>query len=144
MERLLTFELPTDLRCIEDAVEDVVAGCVTCDGVRARLQFNFRICLIEAIANAMIYGNGEDPSKRVKVEVEVYHERIVARVADQGAGFDPSRLPDPTAPAHLFGTSGRGIFLMRHLVDEVRFNECGNEVTLILRAAGVPRREASA
>ncbi len=145
MERQLSFELPSDLQCIEEAVEEMVMGCATCEEIKGRLHFNFRVCLAEAIANAIIYGNGHDPRKRVRVEVEVHSERVVARVTDQGVGFDPSLIPDPTIPANVSRTHGRGLFLMKKLVDEVHFNAKGNEVTLVIRRVTSPsHREASA
>ena len=98
MERLLTFELPSDLQCVEEAVEEMLLGCATCEEIKSRLHFNFRVCLAEAIANAIIYGNGHDPTKRVRVEVEVHREQVLARVTDQGCGFDPKGLPDPDQP----------------------------------------------
>ncbi|HCR03934.1 MAG TPA: hypothetical protein DIU18_01960, partial [Gemmatimonadetes bacterium] len=61
------------------------------------------------------------------------HE-IKARVTDEGAGFDPGGIPDPTSPDHLEKCSGRGLFLMRELMDEVHFNESGNQVTLVIRS----------
>ncbi len=136
MEHELVFELPNDLQFIEEAVEFVVHRCSTCDQVARKLRFNFRVCLTEALANAMIYGNRRDPSKRVRVEVFVHGNRLRARVTDQGDGFNPDRLPDPTAPANLRKEGGRGIFLMRKLMDEVHFNERGNAVTLVLLLPG--------
>jgi anti-sigma regulatory factor (Ser/Thr protein kinase) len=132
MDRQLVFELPNDLGCIEDAVEFVLVRCAHCDEAARRLRFNFRVSLAEALANAMVYGNGGDPLKRVRVEVAVDRRRIEARVIDQGPGFDPRCIPDPTSPEHLHRPCGRGIFLMRKLMDEVRFNERGNAVTLVL------------
>lgn len=133
MERELVFELPNDLHCIQDAVEFVVRRCSACDAVARRVRLNFRVGLTEALSNAMIYGNGRDPSKRVRVEVLVRAGCVTARVTDQGTGFDPNRVPDPTTPRNLRREGGRGIFLMRQLLDEVRFNDQGNSVTLVLR-----------
>lgn len=133
MERELVFELPNDLKCIEEAVEFVVRRCSTCESVGRRVRLNFRVSLTEALSNAMIYGNGRDPSKRVQVQVLVETGCVTARVTDQGPGFDPDRIPDPTTPRNRLRECGRGIFLMRKLMDEVRFNDRGNSVTLILR-----------
>lgn len=132
MERELVFELPNDLHCIEEAVEFVVRRCSTCQAVARKLRLNFRVSLVEALSNAMIYGNGRDPGKRVRVEVTMMSGRVTARVTDQGNGFDPERIPDPTAPENLCREGGRGLFLMRKLMDEVRFNDQGNSVTLVL------------
>jgi serine/threonine-protein kinase RsbW len=81
----------------------------------------------------MVYGNAHDPAKRVLVEVKLAEGRIEARVTDQGRGFNPSAVPDPTRPENLTNSGGRGIFLMRQLLDEVTFNDQGNQVRLVLR-----------
>ena len=80
--------------------------------------------------------NDGDPEKRVRVEVTVKVEEVAVRVTDQGVGFDPESVPDPTLPDNITKTGGRGIFLMKSLMDEVRFNDQGNSVTLVLRLEG--------
>jgi serine/threonine-protein kinase RsbW len=80
-----------------------------------------------------MYGNSHDPSKRVLVEVALQAGRLQARITDQGKGFDPSAVPDPTSPENLTKPCGRGLFLMRQLLDEVSYNDQGNQVTLVLR-----------
>lgn len=146
MDRQLVFELPNDLRCIEEAVEFVVSRCSTCEEVARKLRLNFRVGLCEALSNAMIYGNGRDPRKRVRVDVRLENGSLTARVTDQGGGFDPERVPDPTTPANRRKVNGRGLFLMRRLMDEVYFNDRGNSVTMILHFSDPDpeRREASA
>jgi serine/threonine-protein kinase RsbW len=129
----LVLELPTDIRSIEHAVDYVMRRCRTCSEQARRLDFNFRVGLTEALSNAMLYGNSKDPSKRVLVEVALHGGRLQARVTDQGPGFDPSVVPDPTSPENLTRPCGRGLFLMRQLLDEVSFNDQGNQVTLVLR-----------
>jgi serine/threonine-protein kinase RsbW len=94
----------------------------------------------EALANAMIYGNGRDPKKRVRMEVELDGSCVCVRVIDQGRGFDPRVVPDPTVGANLQRSGGRGIFLIRNLMDEVEFNARGNEVRLVLHRNGDRRR----
>jgi len=129
----LVLDIPNDLSSIEEAVDFVMRSCQACSGDPRRLRFNLRVGLAEALANAMLYGNGRDPSKRVKVEVAFQGATITARVTDEGTGFDPLAVPDPTCPANLLKANGRGIFLMRKLLDEVYFNDRGNSVTLVLR-----------
>jgi len=131
--RGLVLELPTDIRSIDNAVEYVMSRCSTCSEHAQRLNLNFRVGLTEALANAMLYGNAHDPSQRVLVEVTMAHGRVEVTVKDQGSGFDPSSVPDPTRPENLTRPCGRGLFLMRALMDEVHHNERGNEVTLVLR-----------
>lgn len=132
MERQLVFELPNDIRRIEDTVEFVVSRCNVCREVAHKLHLNFRVSLTEALSNAMIYGNRRDPAKRVRVEVYVRAGSVTAQVSDEGPGFDPDEVPDPTVAGNRCRSHGRGLFLMRELMDEVRFNDSGNSVTLVL------------
>jgi serine/threonine-protein kinase RsbW len=131
--RDLVLELPTDVRSIEHAVDYVIGRCPACAEEARRLQLNFRVGLSEALTNAMLYGNSRDPSKRVLVEIAFQLGRIQARVTDQGSGFDPASVPDPTTPENLTKPCGRGLFLMRKLLDEVWYNDQGNQVTLVLK-----------
>ena len=133
METELVLELPNDLRQIEHAVEYVMERCSACQAQGRKLRLNFRVSLTEALSNAMLYGNARDPHKRVRVEVVVGPRKITAKITDEGPGFDPGEVPDPTEPENLEKGGGRGLFLMRELMDEVRYNERGNQVTLVLR-----------
>jgi serine/threonine-protein kinase RsbW len=125
-------ELPSDLRLIDPAI-GYLAGRLRDYGYEgSRLTLNFRVGVSEALANAMIYGNDRDPAKRVRVEVELGPERVQVLVRDEGDGFDPGAVPDPTLPENIEEPGGRGIFLLRELMDEVNFNGCGNCVRLVL------------
>ena len=133
MDDELVLEIPTDVGSIQHAVEYVLQCCDSCNADEDRLRLNFRVGLTEALSNAMLYGNADDPSKHVRVEVTLDEGRLEARVTDQGTGFDPSAIPDPTTPDNLLKDGGRGVFLMRQLLDEVSYNDQGNQVTLVLR-----------
>ena len=136
MDQELILELPNDIRSIEPAVEYVTRHCTSCCEYARRLNLNFRVGLTEALSNAMLYGNNSDPEKSVRVEVAIKLEEVSVRVTDQGVGFDPTTVPDPTLPANISKSGGRGIFLMKALMDEVQFNDRGNSVTLVLRFEG--------
>jgi serine/threonine-protein kinase RsbW len=133
MDRDLVLELPTDIKSIGSAVDYVLSRCTTCADHARRLNLNFKVGLTEALSNAMLYGNAHDPSKSVVVEVTIGPGRLQATIRDQGSGFDPTAIPDPTRPENLTRPCGRGLFLMRQLLDEVSYNDRGNEVTLVLR-----------
>lgn len=142
MDPELIFHLPSDVLRIEDAVEKVVARChryIERERRASRVRTNLSVALAEALANAMLYGNGADRSKRVRIELTITPKAIVTRVTDEGPGFDYEGVPDPTTPDSLLKPDGRGIFLMRKLLDEVSFNERGNSVTLLLRRDPVRR-----
>ena len=132
MNTRIWMEVPSDLDTLEEAVNRVMAYCLECPGDHRRILLNFRVGLMEALANAVEYGNGRDPRKRVRVEITARDCSITACITDEGCGFDPSAVPDPTRPTHLHQEGGRGLFLMRKLMDEVHFNERGNSVTMVL------------
>jgi serine/threonine-protein kinase RsbW len=98
-----------------------------------RVRFNLRVALAEVLGNAIAYGNREDPRRVVRVRVEVRRDTVRVHVTDEGAGFDPAAVPDPTLPERLEREDGRGLYVVRRLVDEVAFNDKGNSVCLTLR-----------
>jgi serine/threonine-protein kinase RsbW len=126
------FTMPSDVDCIEHAVSLVARHCLAGVAADDRLRFRLQVAVSEALANAVVRGNGEDPTKLVSVEAELLSHRIVIRVTDEGPGFDPARIPEPLAPHQVRGTGGRGLFLIRKLVDDVRFNERGTSICMTL------------
>jgi serine/threonine-protein kinase RsbW len=132
MRNDLVLEIPSDPGAIEHAVDLVVRRCHDSEYCRRKLELNFRVGLMEALANAVLYGNRADPHKRIRLEIAFLQYTIEARVTDEGPGFDPGTIPDPTTPENIERPGGRGVFLMRKLMDEVRYNEAGNSVTLVL------------
>jgi serine/threonine-protein kinase RsbW len=130
----LSLDVPSDLAYVGEAVDLVARHCPAGILSHRRLLFNLRTALAEALANAILYGNGEDPEKRVSVRVETGRDLVRLHVTDEGTGFDRTHLPDPTRPENLEREDGRGLFVMRHLVDQITFNDKGNAVCLTLRA----------
>ena len=130
----MSLAMPSDLALVGDAVELVARHCDVGVLSARRLQFNLRTALAEALANAIAYGNGHDRTKLVRVEIALGPEAVRIEVADDGVGFDPKRVPDPTGPENVSREDGRGLFVLRHLVDQIEFNERGNRVCLVLRA----------
>jgi serine/threonine-protein kinase RsbW len=92
--------------------------------------FSVRLAVEEAIVNAMKHGNRHDPSKHVHVACSVSPSRMRIEIADEGPGFDPKAVPDPTDEEHIDSPSGRGIMLMRSFMSSVSFNESGNQVVM--------------
>jgi serine/threonine-protein kinase RsbW len=98
---------------------------------------SFAVALAEALSNAAVHGNRLRPGTSVQVKVEVAPgRRAVVVVTDSGHGFDSTCLCDPTDPLHLLSPGGRGVYLMRQLVDHVEYNEAGNEVRLTMDRHG--------
>lgn len=135
-------ELPNDLRAIERSVDYLMARGREVGFDDDRLRLNFRVGLTEALANAMLYGNCRDPHKRVRVEAWLTPREIKVQVTDEGRGFDPTAVRDPTLPGNRARTGGRGIYLIRQLMDRVEFNERGNSITMVLLNRDVPARES--
>jgi len=138
-------------------VQSVLASVGLCDEANV-----IRVCIAleEALRNALFHGNLELTSEQREGDVEEYQRLIDERtrtapyagreltvtvevtptcgrftIRDQGPGFDPAKLPDPTDPENLEKVSGRGLLLMKTFMDEVAFNATGNEVTMIKRCA---------
>ncbi len=91
---------------------------------------NIMIAITESVNNAIIHGNKLDAKKNVSLVLDVTDDILHFQVLDQGPGFDFQQLPDPTDPDNIDKPGGRGIFLMKHLADEVSFLNEGREVRL--------------
>lgn len=131
----ISVRVPSELDVVEHAIDVIARHCLAF-GISPRMaRFNLRVALSEALANAIVYGNRLDPAKGVDVQVCVDGPRVEVHVRDEGAGFDPDGVPDPTSPERLEQTAGRGLFLIRQLVDDVTFNDRGNSICMILRRA---------
>ncbi len=130
----LSLDMPSDVGLVEEAVELLNRHCFAgrTPPPSARTQFRLRVALAEALANAIQFGNQSDPAKRVRIIAELISDEIRLGVSDQGVGFDPSRVPEPTSPESLEGECGRGLFLIRHLVDRLEFNDQGNTIWMTL------------
>ena len=91
---------------------------------------NIMVAVTESVNNAIRHGNRNDKKKNVHLSLSLNEDLIRFIIKDEGAGFDYHNLPDPTAPENIDKPSGRGIFLMKHLSDEVNFKQEGSEVEL--------------
>ncbi len=91
---------------------------------------NIMIAVTESVNNAIMHGNKNDKTKNVTLSLSLNENVINFMIKDEGVGFDYQTLPDPTSPENLDKPSGRGIFLMKHLSDEVNFNNNGSMVEL--------------
>ena len=96
---------------------------------------NILIAVTEAVNNAINHGNRQNPDKKVHLEFIERGDRLSFSVRDEGEGFYHEALPDPTDPENLEKISGRGVFLMKHLADEVEFSENGTKVEMKFKVA---------
>ena len=114
---------------ISRVIGGVTGAMITAD-YPARDLFGMHLALEEALVNAVKHGNGGDPDKSVSVRYRVTDRQVLAEVEDEGPGFDQDEVPDPTAPQNLGRPEGRGLFLMRAYMTQIRYNERGNRVAL--------------
>ncbi|MEO8194967.1 MAG: ATP-binding protein, partial [Gemmatimonadales bacterium] len=122
------------VRYIEEVIELATRKCRELRVPPHKCSLNVRVALAEALSNAILRGNGDGPNKHVRVRATVSDDAVVFDVVDEGPGFDlAAERPDPTAPDNLMQEDGRGLFLMKLLMDNVeRFQSDGNVVRLTL------------
>jgi len=99
--------------------------------------------LREGLANAMRHGNRLVEERRVRLEIEISDTVLRLRIADEGEGFDPDAVPDPTAPENLLRPSGRGIFFMKQLMDRVEFSSAPGGGTLVTLECHLGKHDGS-
>jgi len=87
-----------------------------------------RVCIVEMIINGIMHGNKEDPNKKIIILYTVDHEKVRISVIDEGEGFDYRHLPNPLLPENLLKESGRGLFIVKKFMNEMRFNDRGNRI----------------
>jgi serine/threonine-protein kinase RsbW len=118
---------------IEAAADKLAAEA----GLSEDERFHVTMAVREAAVNAVLHGNEYDPGKQVEVGLENTGKSLVFTIADEGHGFNPDALPDPLAPENLLRGTGRGIFLIRSLMDEVHFRQLhpGTEMMLVKHLA---------
>ncbi len=120
-------------RAAIDALADRILNAARRMGFPESSRFALRLAYEEAVANAFQHGATGRPDAVIDVRWRVGPQEARITVADHGPGFDPTALPDPTAPDQLDKPTGRGVMLMRAYTSELRYNDKGNTVTLILR-----------
>jgi len=118
--RVVDVDIPSDVRYIERVVELIRRECKDMAFGERQVMLNVPVALTEALSNAILRGNREDPDKQVHVHARVDSEQLVVEVVDEGVGFDLERcMRDPTTPENIEREYGRGLFLMRKLMDRV-------------------------
>ncbi len=115
---------------------DIVSFAQKCEFSEPEL-FAIRLAIEEALVNAIKHGNGSDPSKKVRIEYSIDHEQFRVCIEDEGPGFDPASVPDPTDPEFLERPCGRGLMLMKHYMSLVEYSGRGNCVTMLKRRGEV-------
>ena len=130
--------LPSELDVGHAAIEELMVALGAAGWVGMDV-FRIQMAIEEAVVNAIEHGNKRDPSKKVRLVFQVTPDKATMIVIDQGPGFDHRNLADPTTEELLDKPRGRGVMLMRELMNEAYFNETGNQVTMIkMRSTEVP------
>lgn len=118
--------LPENIRIVESFIDNVKEKYQLNDDIYG----NIMIAVTESVNNAILHGNNADNQKNVLLKLSLEKSLIKFIVQDQGTGFDFQNLADPTLPENLDKPGGRGIFLMKHLSDEVLFRDNGSTAEL--------------
>ncbi len=111
-------------------VIDNIIKLLTSSGADKQVSFDVRLCLEEALINAIKHGNKNNKELPIIVNYCMLKDKFWVSVQDSGEGFDHKKIPDPTGKENLLKTSGRGVYLIKYLMDEVLFNKKGNKITM--------------
>lgn len=120
--------IPSSMQMVERA-EEMTGEVLKQAGLSKEDEDCVCMAVMEAVINAILHGNRQDPAKQVDLEFDVSEGVIVVTVRDQGEGFNPAVLPDPRAPENLLKSSGRGILMIRACMDEVEIRSRGGRGT---------------
>ena len=117
------------MRVVETAIDDITNEY----GINKENYGKILVSALEAVNNAIVHGNKSDNKKYVSIELFLQDEMLQITVEDEGNGFKPGEIPDPTKPENIESINGRGIFLMSRLADEIEFNRKGNKVKMTFK-----------
>jgi serine/threonine-protein kinase RsbW len=136
MTNRVSYTLDSTLESVDKA-ESMAVQFAAGAGFHEDEQSNIAMAVREAAVNAVLHGNAYDPAKKFFLRYESTLDALVITITDQGSGLDMENIPDPLAPENLMKGSGRGIFLIRAFMDEVKFRNThpGTEITLIKKHA---------
>lgn len=123
---------PESINLVEKLIDEIRAEF----NVHEECYGNMLVAVTEAVNNAIQHGNKYDPDKKVNIAYEVEPDQISFTISDEGSGFDYMNLPDPTDPENIEKPTGRGVFLMKHLADQIIFAENGRVVELYFKTGG--------
>jgi len=118
-----------NIRMVENAIDSATSEL----GISEENYGKILVSTLEAVNNAIIHGNKSDPSKFVGVFISFENSDLIIKISDEGLGFKPEKVPDPTIPENIESINGRGVFLMSHLADKLKYNRKGNSVTMIFK-----------
>jgi serine/threonine-protein kinase RsbW len=118
-----------NLRIVENAIDEAT----TVIGISQDNYGKILVSAMEAVNNAILHGNRSNPEKIVDIEIDYKSNELQITVTDEGTGFRPETVPDPTTPENIEALNGRGIYLMSHLADKIQYSKKGNSVTMTFK-----------
>ncbi len=120
---------PENLHLVEKIIDEMTEK----HQIENDLYGKILVATIEAVNNAIIHGNKSDAEKKVSIDINASKDLMKIKIRDEGDGFDYKQVPDPTAPENIENIHGRGVFLMRKLSDDIKFNRNGTEVEMTFK-----------
>lgn len=125
--------IPSDPNLIP-AIDEFIFDKINSLNLEEDTLSNLSLAVSEALSNAMVHGNKLDPKKDVIVSVKISKNKLTLSIKDEGEGFEPNSVPDPTMPENILRDSGRGIHIMRSFIDQVSYNfsSTGTELKLVI------------
>ena len=124
-----SIEISSNLKSIKPVINDLLSHLQSLKANEADV-FDIRLCLEEVLINAIKHGNKFNENYKVRISSIFDNDSVTISVEDQGNGFDHNKVPDPAKEKNLLRTGGRGIFLIKHLMDKVAFNKKGNIIKM--------------
>jgi serine/threonine-protein kinase RsbW len=115
-----------NIRIVEKAIDETTSEI----GISQEAYGKILVSTLEAVNNAILHGNKLIPEKIVDIEISFKNQELKIIVTDEGSGFIPEKVPDPTKPENIETLNGRGVFLMSHLADKIKYSKKGNSVTM--------------
>ncbi len=130
MKNLITLKSSESNISIAEKFVDIIC---TNYGISEELYGNILISVTEAVNNAIVHGNNNNPNKNVRIESDFVDNFLKISISDEGEGFDFTNIPDPTAQENIEKINGRGIFLIKNLSDGVEFLNNGSEILITFK-----------
>ncbi|MGB3114305.1 MAG: ATP-binding protein [Candidatus Omnitrophota bacterium] len=127
--RIMETEIVNDSQLSKNVSKELITTLKE-SGVDEDIIFDIHVGFEEALRNAMIHGNKLSPDKVLKIRTEITPTEVIISVEDEGEGFDPGKLPDPTLDENLLKEGGRGVYLINHLMDEVEYLKGGRRIVM--------------
>lgn len=130
--RKVFVKVPSETRYIKKVSSKILSGLERYNVDECRI-FDIRLCIEEAVRNAMVHGNHSDRKLSVMTAYWVDGGALNIEIEDEGPGFDHTNVADPTISLNILKNSGRGVYLIKKLMDKVEYNDKGNKVTMVKR-----------